>query len=290
MGEYKHILLLVNPMKDPDFKIAGDIVNRLSAHKDVNVYVCDEDDAEKIGCRYAECIPDELDLVIVMGGDGSVLDASIIALDKDVPLLGINLGHLGYLAELDIHEIALLDGLFDGSALIKERITLELAVERNDDVIEKCDRLGANEITLLHVEEFGLSDLTVTDETGNRIRYHGDGLIIATPTGSTGYSFSAGGPILAPELQNICITPICPHSFFNRSMIIGADTEVHVTNTTHHAERVGVSVDGRKAYILEAGDSVRVCASEKKLKTISFCAHPTFNTLRQKMEQAELKD
>ncbi len=289
MTEYKNIYLVTNSAKDPALEVADKIVRLLQGHEGTRVFVRLSEEAERLKCECAE-ISGWFDLMIVIGGDGSVLDASNAALSYDIPLLGINLGHLGYLAELEVSELELLEQLFAGDTAMTERMTLELIIERKGGELIRCERLGANEITLQHVEEFGLADLTMTDETGNRIRYHGDGLIIATPTGSTGYSFSAGGPILSPALQNICVTPICPHSFFNRSMILGAEAEIHVINTTHHSERVGVSVDGRSSYMLEAGDSVHIRASQKKLKTISLNAHPTFNTLRRKMELAELKD
>ncbi len=289
MTEYRNIFLVTNSAKDPTLVVAQEIVDRLQAHDHVRVSVKSKEEAERLGCDCRE-FSDYFHLMVVIGGDGSVLDASDAALTYDVPLLGINLGHLGYLAEVEVGELDALERLFTNEVVVTERMTLRLTVVRHDGEEICCERLGANEITLLHVEEFGLSDLTMRDGTGNCIRYHGDGLIIATPTGSTGYSFSAGGPILSPALENICVTPICPHSFFNRAMIFGADTEVHVINTTHHEEHVGVSVDGRYSYILEAGDSVRVRASERKLKTISLNAHPTFNTLRRKMEIAELKD
>ncbi len=289
MMSFENIFLVTNTSKDPHLAVAKEVVARLLAHRGVKVSVADATEARELGCMN-EGFDCQYDLMIIIGGDGSVLDAAETALKYDTPLLGINLGHLGYLAEVEMDELILLDRLFTGECSVTERMTLDLTVVRENGETIHCERPGANEITLLHVEEFGLADLTMTDGTGNRVRYHGDGLIVATPTGSTGYSFSAGGPILSPELENICITPICPHSFFNRAMIFGTGAEIRVTNTTHHGEHVGVSVDGRISYILEAGDSVRICASEKKLKTVSPSAHPTFNTLRRKMELAELKD
>ncbi len=287
---FDNILLVTNHAKDPMLTVATSIVKRLLAHDGVSVFAGNRADAEMLGLSYSSELPDNISLMIVIGGDGSVLDASDIALEKNIPLIGINLGHLGYLAEVEVEELDILEKLFTDDVTLTERMTLELTVVRKNGDVLHCDRLGANEITLMHVEEFGLADLTMTDETGNCIRYHGDGLIVATPTGSTGYSFSAGGPILSPALENVCVTPICPHSFFNRSMILGSDAEIHVTNTTHHGEHVGVSVDGRRSYVLAAGDSVRIKASAKKLKTVRIGSHPTFNTLRRKMELAELKD
>ncbi len=289
MNAYQSILLLTNPVKDPQGEVAAQAVNILMSHAAVHVYVRDQALSQRLGCEYVLSEPDDIDLVIVIGGDGSVLDASLIALEKNVPLLGINMGHLGYLAEIDVNEMEMLEGLFDGRATVKERMTLALEIQKAGGIVH-CDRLAVNEVAFLHADEFGLSDLTLTDGAGNRARYHGDGLIVATPAGSTGYSFSAGGPILSPNLDAICITPICAHSFFNRAMVIGGDTDVKVTNTTHHDEHVSVCVDGRKAYVLDANESAYIYASEKRLKMIFFGIHPTFNTLRRKMELSELKD
>ncbi len=290
MNDFQHILLITNVVKDPQYTVAKEIVRKLSAHSGVNVCVRDTAEATLLGCHHMDDISSALSLIIVIGGDGSVLDAAGIALEYHIPLMGINLGHLGYLAEVEVGELEMLDHLFDREVTVMERMTLALTVERANGETISCDRLAANEITLLHVEELGLADLTMTDKTGNRIRYRGDGLIVATPTGSTGYSFSAGGPILSPTLENICVTPICPHSFFNRAMILGADAEIHVANTTYNGEHVAVALDGRTAYVLESGDAVCIRASSKKLKTVSLYEHPTFNTLRRKMELAELKD
>lgn len=234
-------------------------------------------------------IPLDTDVILVVGGDGSILDIAPTAVARDLPLLGINLGRLGYLAEVAKDDLELTKRLLSGDYTVSERMTLSLMIVR-DDREKALPGFAFNEVAITHENNFGLCDLLLTDSDRNRIRYRGDGLVIATPSGSTAYSFSCGGPIMHPDLSAICVTPICPHSFFNRSMILSGDAEVTVECGGDRETKLYVSQDGRNTYLLHAGEKICVRRGERKLKMITFEKHGMMNTLRQKMQDAELKD
>lgn len=290
MKALRRICLLPNRQKDPDLRVARE-ASRLLTDSGAEVFVVsplsDEDCFSD--CRMVPKVPAGLDCLVVIGGDGSILDASETALSERIPLLGVNLGHLGFLAELSPQELPLLTRLTRGEYRISSRMTLSLSLEKEGKVTH-CTRYSLNEIAITPKENFGMADLFLTDTDGNRIRYRGDGLIIATPSGSTAYSFSCGGPVIHSELAAICVTPICPHSFFNRAMLLPPDAVVRVTNNAKSGDELMVGIDGRNTYILESGDGIFVGRSDETLQMISFENHGTMNTLRQKMQDAELKE
>ncbi len=249
----------------------------------------DKELSSRLGCQVAaeDLVPEA---IIVIGGDGSVLDAARKAMELEVPLLGINMGRLGYLAELDATDLSELDSLLTGEYIETQRMTLCAEyIDKNGDV-HAIPYLALNEVFLAHPNSYGIADMTLTDNTGNRIRYHGDGLLVATPSGSTAYSFSAGGPVVDPTMRAICVTPVCPHSFFNRAMVLSPDCHICVTNTSPKGESLYVTLDGREARELQRGESISVRAAKKNLRTISFGHLPTITTLRRKMELAEAKE
>ncbi len=290
MKPLSHIYLQVNFQKEHADEIAARVAQLLTA--DGATVYADE------SCRrhlpehtaiFTHDIPTDTDMILVVGGDGSILDIAPRAVERDLPLLGINLGRLGYLAEVAKEELQLLTRLMSGAYTVSERMTLTLAITRGEEKIT-LPGTAFNEVAITHENNLGLCDLLLTDSDCNRIRYRGDGLIIATPSGSTAYSFSCGGPVMHPNLTSICVTPICPHSFFNRSMILPGDTKITVECGGDTETKLYVSLDGRNTYLLHAGEKILVCRGDKLLHMITFEKHGMMNTLRQKMQDAELKD
>lgn len=289
MKQLTHFYLQINRQKDPACRVAGDIItclNREGGH----IYL---DEAYRpytagLPCTYTREIPASVQAILVVGGDGSILDAAPVAAERELPLLGINLGRLGYLAEVSQEELPLLPRLMSGRYEMLTRMTLSLAIV-SEDGTPTCRAAALNEFAITQENHPGLCDLLLTDTDGNRIRYRGDGLIVATPSGSTAYSFSCGGPVMHPALSAICVTPICPHSFFNRSMILPGDAEVCVQNGSDGQERLCVSADGRSTYILRQGEKILIKRGEQTLRMITFEKHGMMNTLRQKMQDAEMK-
>lgn len=290
MKPLSHIYLQVNFQKEHAFEVANCVTQLLTA-SGATVYADEALRRYLTECKVAftRDIPADTDLILVVGGDGSILDIAPRAVERDLPLLGINLGRLGYLAEVAKEELQLLTRLASGAYTVSERMTLTLTIARGDEK-NKLPGIAFNEVAITHENNLGLCDLLLTDSDCNRIRYRGDGLVIATPSGSTAYSFSCGGPVMHPDLAAICVTPICPHSFFNRSMILPGDTEVTVECGREPENQVYVSLDGRNTYLLHAGEKITVCRGDRRLRMITFEKHGMMNTLRQKMQDAELKD
>lgn len=290
MKPLSHIYLQVNFQKEHATDVAARVSQLLTA-AGAKVYVDDtcRRYLPELKAIFTHNIPADADMILVVGGDGSILDIAPRAVERDLPLLGINLGRLGYLAEVAKEELQLLTRLMSGAYTVSERMTLTLAIVRGEEK-QKLPGIAFNEVAITHENNLGLCDLLLTDSDCNRIRYRGDGLVIATPSGSTAYSFSCGGPVMHPDLAAICVTPICPHSFFNRSMILPSETEITVECGGDPENKLYVSLDGRNTYLLHAGEKILVCRGDKRLRMITFEKHGMMNTLRQKMQDAELKD
>ncbi|NLW73810.1 MAG: NAD(+)/NADH kinase [Clostridiales bacterium] len=224
----------------------------------------------------------EADILIVLGGDGSILETARHAAVNNKPILGINLGRLGYMAELEMDEIRLLERLFEGIYRIDKRSMLEVSV---------LDLEGQKKLT-----SFALNDAVVSKgsiarvidlelwEGGSLVSpYRADGLIVATPTGSTAYSMSAGGPITDPRLKCICVTPICPHSLSARPLIFPDSAVLDVRNITDRERNLFLTIDGRINYELLRGERVRVTKSDKITRLITLKERGFYHVLRQKM-------
>jgi len=228
------------------------------------------------------------ELILSLGGDGTVLAASEEAIARDVPLLGINMGRLGFLAELETDQLKKLDALFTGEYTVTRRMTLSVSADLGEGETE-LPGYPLNDVVFSHDREDGLALLSLSDQAGNVIDYHADGLILATPSGSTAYTLSAGGPIVDDEMDAICVTPVCPHSFFNRSVIFGRDARLTVENRSPLGRDVTVSLDGRERLRLPFGSAVTVGRSDHPLKMLSFDRHAVLSTLNRKMQMADMK-
>ena len=228
------------------------------------------------------------DLLLSLGGDGTVLAASEDAIERDVPLLGINMGRLGFLAELETDQLNKLDALFTGDYTVTERMTLSVTADLGEGAFA-LPGYPLNDVVFSHDREDGLALLSLSDRAGNVIDYHADGLILATPSGSTAYTLSAGGPIVDDAMDAICVTPVCPHSFFNRSVIFGCDAVLTVENRSPLGRDVTVSLDGRDRLRLPFGAAVTVGRSDHPLKMLSLDRHAVLSTLNRKMQMADMK-
>jgi len=213
-----------------------------------------------------------------------VIDASADATALDVPVLGVNLGNLGYLAEIEPSEIDKLAGLFEGNYSVEERMLLSCSVKNGDDIVVS-QRLAVNEVIVSHESYVGLAKLQLTVSNGVGVKYRSDGLILSTPIGSTAYSLSAGGPIISHDIDAIVATPICPHSFFNRSIIFKPDEEILVKNNGD--ETLNVTLDGRFFTKLLPGGVCTVNAAENRFKMITFSENNMLGTLFGKMKKFE---
>ncbi len=227
----------------------------------------------------------EAELLIVLGGDGSILEASRRAAMRKIPILGVNLGHLGYMAELEMDELDLLENLFNGHYTEEKRsmIGVEILDDNNKPRISSFalnEAVISGGASVARIVELELS------EGGRQIAtYRADGLIVATPTGSTAYSMSAGGPIADPRIRCLCITPICSHSLTARPMVFPDSAVLEVKNICQREKMLYVTVDGRINYELYRGNVVRITRSPMETTLIRLKKYSFYRKLRAKMNR-----
>ncbi len=230
---------------------------------------------------------DQSDFVLVLGGDGTLLAAARDLNGKATPLLGVNLGGLGFLTEVTVDGLpAFLNDVFNGRSRIEKRETLEAAVLRSDKVLEKYRAL--NEVVVGKGTLFRLLKLEVTIGSEHLTHFAADGLIVATPTGSTAYSLSAGGPILHPEVFAFVLTPICPHSLTSRPLVIPMDKELTVRVKTQN-ENTMLTCDGQQGMQLVAGDEIKIRRSENPVHLMLSQQSSYFDVLREKLHWGSVR-
>ena len=280
----KNIVVIPNINKDSGLAVTKNLAEKLLSIG-AEVY---------IESKYSETVspsvisydnfPESAELIIVVGGDGSILDASVIALERDIPILGVNLGKVGYLSELEPDNLDILSGIISDSYSIEEKMLL-CVNHVSDRAVHKAPRLAVNDVIISHDTFLGIADFTLENSVGDCVKYRADGLILSTPAGSTAYSLSAGGPIVSHDIDSIVATPICPHSFFNRSIIFKATENIKLKNISKTV--LNVSIDGRYFANLSAGEECQIQMAEKKLKVLTFCENNMFSTLFKKMRILE---
>ncbi len=278
----KKAIVIPNRLKDENLFLTSRVVNKLN-EIGIAVYLNSEYSPSDIAdVVYYDDLPCDADVIIVIGGDGSIIDASRIGLVLDLPLVGINLGKVGYLATLDPDKIDLLSRLSSGEYSIISNMLLSATKVRADGSRITCDRLAVNDVVISHESYLGISDLKVGNENGDQIQYRADGVIAATPAGSTAYSLSSGGPVISHRLDSITVTPICPHSFFNRSIVYSSDEVIRITNMEDNVSNI--SIDGRFFDRLQGGESCIVQRANKRIKMISLEDGNIFSTLSKKIK------
>ena len=228
----------------------------------------------------------EADVLIVLGGDGSILEAARRAAQRGTPILGINLGRLGYMAELEMSDLDELDRLFTGDYRIDARSMLRVELMSGNELKSFCYAL--NDAVISNGSVSRMIDLELSEGGSLVTTYRADGLIIATPTGSTAYSMSAGGAIVDPRVSCFCATPICPHSFVARPLIFSDDSVLEVRNICVREKMLYLTVDGRMNFELYRNQTVRITKSKMETKLIRLKSCGFFRKLRQKMSESKI--
>ena len=224
----------------------------------------------------------EAELLIILGGDGTILEASRRAAMRKIPILGINLGHLGYMAELELDELDLLDGLFNGQYTEEKRSMI--SVEILDENKTRIASFALNE-AVIRGGSSRIVDLEMSEGGELITNYRADGLIVATPTGSTAYSMSAGGAIADPRINCLCVTPICSHSLTARPLVFPDSAVLEIKNTCQREKMLYVTVDGRINYELYRGNVVRITRSPMETTLIRLKNYSFYRKLRAKMNR-----
>lgn len=223
----------------------------------------------------------EADILIVLGGDGSILEAARRAVHRATPILGINLGRLGYMAELEMSELDMLSRLFQNDYRLEKRSMLRVELYAGNEL--KSFGYALNDAVISNGSVSRIVDLELLENGLPVTTYRADGLIIATPTGSTAYSMSAGGAIVAPDVPCVCVTPICPHSLTARPLIFDENSVLEVRNICVREKMLYLTVDGRMNFELYRNQSVRVRKSKMETNLIRLKSSSFYSKLRQKM-------
>lgn len=222
------------------------------------------------------------DLVAVFGGDGTILEAARFAAPNQVPMIGFNLGRVGYMAELEVGEVDLLKEVCAGNYEIDERSMLSVEVMNAARRVRKTT-FALNDAVLTNGSLARLVDLELYEGDTMLTRYRADGLILSTPSGSTAYSMSAGGSIIDPRLQAICVTPICPYSLVARPILFADTAELEVKNICKREKMIYLTIDGKINIELYYEDIVRVVKSDLKTKLVHVKKSNFYSTLRAKL-------
>lgn len=230
-------------------------------------------------------IPSLSDVIIVLGGDGTMLSTCRLVGDKEVPILGINIGGLGFITEVQVEKLyEITEKILSSNCPVEERLMLKAQVLRHGALI--AEYVVLNEVVVNKAALARIIDLETYINNSYVTTFKADGLIISTPTGSTAYSLSAGGPVLYPTLDNIIVTPICPHTLTNRAIVLPGDSKIEVILRSP-TERVYLTLDGQVGFSVMQNDIIEVVKAPFKTKLLIPCDRDYFQILRKKLKWGE---
>ena len=284
----KSFYIISNKIKDPDNKnaeIIRDIIIRNGSE-----CVCQTSDdvtnVENNGYRYTnpDTIPNETECIIVLGGDGTLLQAAIDLNCKNIPLFGVNIGTMGFLTDADMNTVEeALVNIINGRFETDCRMMLDGNIYRGNEII--YSNIALNDIVMSRYGSLRVIDFDILVNNEYLSTYSADGVIVATATGSTAYSLSAGGPILQPNAQLIMVTPVCPHTLNKRSIIFGANDTItiEVRDSKRQEDERVVSFDGEPLCQLVTGDKIVITKSEKAAKFVKTNKASFLQRVREKM-------
>ena len=268
----KKVVITSNPYRDKGFQAVRSAMNILRS-AGVEVKLCLPFEVDKAFdlpkdlrfCRLDREISNA-DMVICFGGDGTILHMAKAATRAGIPILGVNIGTMGFMAELEISELEQLRRIASDDYTIDERMMLDVTVHRDRDII--FHDICLNDVVITKGAVARIVHLSVECDGVQAMECGGDGVIVATPTGSTAYSLSAGGPIVEPDAHNILITPICAHDVVSRCIVASEKRVITVSLIKNSRRNAFLSVDGGKAVRLNMGEITTVKASELRTKLV----------------------
>jgi len=240
--------------------------------------VAEDEVAEEIGAIPISTVDEEqIQFLLSMGGDGTILGLVHKYIHLDAAIVGINLGHLGFMADIPVSEIyPSLQDLIVGNYTIDERITLEGFLPDGEEIF------AVNDIVIHRGKNASLIELAIHVDGTYLNTFEADGLILSTPNGSTAYSLAAGGPIVTPDVNVLLLTPISPHTISNRPVVLSAENEIQIQYLSNY-DPIEVSADGITQHELHAGDVLKMKLSEKIFRLVNLTRHDYFSTLRSKL-------
>ena len=282
----RKVILCPNPYRDAQLRVAKEAKRVLDEVGCPNV-VClpfrNQEPPEGYGLNI-EPLQQEIrgaDMIIAFGGDGTILHLSKTAAHRDIPVLGVNLGSLGFMAELESKDLLRLRDLCDGKCEIESHMMLDVRVQRDGRVI--YSNLALNEALIARGNISRVIRLQIFTEQGKLVDVAGDGVIVASPTGSTAYSLSAGGPVVEPTARNFIVSPICAHSVHANAYVLSPERVITVQTEKNSYKPVLLSVDGGRAFSLRSGDSIEVRRSKFDTKLVRLSKRSFCEILQKKM-------
>jgi NAD+ kinase len=284
----KTVGIISRPRREDVARVVPPLVNWLQAHG--AEVICDSETADCIQplaaqTKKREDIPGSTDLLIVLGGDGTLLSAARLTAECGVPVLAVNLGGLGFLTTVPQDEIySILEELFAGKHRVSERVMLDAEIIRAGNVIRHQTAL--NDAVLNKAALARIMDLELRVDGEYVTTYKSDGLIISTPTGSTAYSLAAGGPIVYPSVEAFVVSPICPHTLTNRPIVIPDSATIEIDFKAED-DAVFLTLDGQIGIELVRGDHIRVRKAANKLMLVRPARKTYYQILRSKLKWGE---
>jgi len=284
----KHVILTPNPYRDNDFQTVRKAMQILK-DAGVEAKVCLPFEVDKsfelpkdIRFHRLDREINNTELVICFGGDGTILHMAKTATRKNVPILGVNIGTLGFMAELESSELEMLSRLAKDEYTVDRRMMIDVVVQRDRDII--FHDIGLNDVVITKGAVARIAHLSVKCDGVQALQCGGDGIIVATPTGSTAYSLSAGGPIVEPEARNILITPICAHDVMSRCIVASDKRTITVELVQNARRNAYLSVDGGKSLRLNMGDVTTIKRSNLETKLIRLKDRSFFDVVGMKFK------
>ena len=284
----KNVILTPNPYRDKNFQTVREAAKILK-EAGVNTRICLPFEVDRSyelprDLRFSRLdreLPNA-EMVICFGGDGTILHMAKAATRKGIPILGVNIGTMGFMAELESTELDKLTRVARGEYTLDSRMMLDVTVQRERDIL--FHDICLNDVVVTKGAVARIVHLCVKCDGVSAMEFGGDGVVVSTPTGSTAYSYSAGGPIVEPEAKNIIITPICAHDMASRC-IVTSDRRVITVRMTQNARRNAfVSVDGGKSVRLNLGDTVTIRRSKLETKLLKLNDRSFYDVVNAKFQ------
>ncbi len=283
------IAIIVNLTKEKAISCTRDIIRLLCSNgaevlmpPDCRNYYKNE---AVVICDSIEEMFAQSDIAVTVGGDGTIIHAAKYAARSATPLIGVNVGRLGFAANVETDEIESLLKLLSGDYSSESRMLLDVEVQKPSG---SQHYLAVNDAVVAHGQLSKIVDLHLWLDGEEIAKYRADGLLFSTPTGSTAYSLSAGGPILSPQMECMLMTPVCPHSLFSRSVLFEGNATLSVTVNIPPQCSCLLTVDGEQNINIEEEDRVIVRASELRLNLLSVRTYNFYRRLNEKLKEREL--
>lgn len=279
------VLLIPNFQKENCEKISLDVIKILNGGN-AEIFALYESKpyikSESVAFISPESLSSDFDFALTIGGDGTIIKASNLLLEHEIPIIGVNLGTLGFLTGIETDELNLISDILCGKYVIDERTTLKVEIEHSDGKITRFTAI--NDIVISKNAFSGIIDIDVKCNGVETAKYRGDGIIFSTASGSTAYAMSAGGPIMHPDVKAITITPICAHSLFARTIILPENEQITVkTNAESVKRKVFVVADGLGSVDIDEGDVIKISKYDKNIKFIQINGKSFYSSVNRKL-------